>query len=84
MKSHINTVLLAVIAICLLKMAFYEQGNMKGFQVPPSSVNLDLTKGVKSVTNKKFNGEFPRGIDVYTPIHNGDAIPLLVYCQNCK
>ena len=73
MKSNLSNALLAVIAICLLKLSFYDEIDSKNAnQLKVDSNSLVLSDALN-----------PENTFVWTPYRNGNYIPLKVYCVNC-
>ena len=76
MKNYINTLLLILITICMLKMAFFDDLFL-------SYPDEELSQ------NSKFINEKPKRNAQHVIVWNGynyanDKIPLSVYCVNCR
>lgn len=76
MAKHAHTVLLSIIAISLVKLAFFDGSK------------VDTDHSVELLELDKENIEFVKSnevtdIRVWNPWHNNKRVPLEVWCVNC-
>jgi len=85
MSDHLTNLLLAVMAVCLIKLAFFENSDLElsntqtvqSNWTPPMARNASYMQASFEESDRVF---------VYTPWdeHSGNRIPLLVRCVNCN
>ena len=77
MKQNINTALLVISSICLLKIAFWEEillvrePAVAAYVLPEERAKLE-TQSIQDV--RVWNGAS----------YDGKTVPLLVQCNNCR
>jgi len=78
MKNHINTILLFLITVCLLKLAFWDGRYFSSFRDIETTVS-----NTKSPEHAEFKGDMQHVI-VHNDFDNRRRYPLLVTCTNCR
>ena len=74
MTSKINTVLLFVIAISLIKVAFYNEILHDG---APQPIKFD-SKALEELSSEQI-----ADVRVWNPYRDYKIVPLTVWCMNC-